>query len=111
MNKQAVIATAPVDAPKVLTNEGAAQIAEDHYLNASHNGDEEWQIRLANAMAHGLRYARDNGYLSAPDDEVTRLRERVKELEWALEGIFELAYSSRLDTALDLARAIYHKHH
>ena len=48
---------------------------------------------------------------SAPDDEVTRLRERVAELEWALEGIFELAYSSRLDTALDLARAIYHKDH
>jgi hypothetical protein len=51
------------------------------------------------------------GITAAPDNEVTRLRERVAELEWALEGIFELAYSSRLDTALDLARAIYHKHH
>jgi hypothetical protein len=41
---------------------------------------------------------------------ITKLRADREELVGALEGIMELAYSSRLDEALDEAREIMAKH-
>jgi hypothetical protein len=45
----------------------------------------------------------------AEPSEVDRLRERVKELEGALEGIMELRYSSRIGQAIEEAEAILNK--
>jgi len=71
---------APVDTPKVLTDERAAQIAQDQYVNVFDNGDEEWQMRLANAMAHGLLYARDNDLLAPAKVDVDAVMDVV--LDW-----------------------------
>lgn len=64
-NRLAKEALAELDkAPLVLTDEEVERIAYDRYLKRYYNGDREWQQRLADAMSHGLRYARDNGYLA-----------------------------------------------
>lgn len=63
---------------KVLTDAAIKQAAHDRYLKVSHNGDEEWQRRLADAMEDGMRHARDKGYLApAPPVDIDRTMEDI----------------------------------
>lgn len=52
----------------------------------------------------------NEGYAAAITEVAQPLQDRVEELEAALRAILELQYSSRLDEAVDAARAILAKH-
>jgi len=55
------------------------------------------------------RIAKSRGYAAAITEVAQPLQDRVEELEAALEKVIELQYSSRLDEAIDHARAILAK--
>jgi len=55
------------------------------------------------------RIAKSRGYAAAITEVAQPLQDRVEELEAALEKVIELQYSSRLDEAIDPARAILAK--
>ena len=57
-----------------------------------------------------LETIRRNAYADAITEVAQPLQDRVEELEAALRAILELQYSSRLDEAIDAARAILAKH-
>ena len=74
---------------------------------------DKWMDRRDGAVHvdDGALYSQHLGrYAEAITSPQQDLVDRVKELEEALKGVIDLAYSSRLDEAIDEAETILNKH-
>ena len=85
-------------------------------LNAEHLAAKRYNTSLPDWASDDMREdSRDDrrrreGYAAAITEVAQPLQDRVEELGAALKAILELQYSSRLDEAIDAARAILAKH-